>query len=463
MGRNITTNLVVTLTAKQRALQDGTPKFLPTGESRACYAMLSTVATAGLAFLDKYFQPTRASTSTYSASSQNIGVHQYTTGGDAQTTAGLFSGGSTTATPVSSGATAGWVHATNSAGEFGNAMIDVYSNSTASPVSNRNSASTNKYYSNHMFVDSDHADRSIVYTLNGPTFRAVGRIDGDYNYDYPGTCFFNITGINANMYGSASYNAVRKELAVLSFTATAGSFTLSLFQGIDFDKYPSPALAFADAAVVRTDKAVSLAVSSSWATNDVESFYNPKPTLCDNGDIYVTVMFISVAFKLYKLVRDGALNQTVTAVASKTLTTSYGRDTNFYYGQRRIQSRDGGAVLCFCTYYYYGSGVQTFIIDKRQSLVSASTMFDSTHTAAGFIPVPYGDSGFAEFFCGNGYASNYASAYITAVVERSGATNSLLQTGTNILMPYFPVPNTTNYLGFTQVVDFSMLTNQFIV
>ena len=38
-----------------------------------------------------------------------------------------------------------------------------------------------------------------------------------------------------------------------------------------------------------------------------------------------------------------------------------------------------------------------------------------------------------------------------------------VQTGTNVYLPYAPVPNTTNYPGFTQVVDYAMLDNQALV
>ena len=79
----------------------------------------------------------------------------------------------------------------------------------------------------------------------------------------------------------------------------------------------------------------------------------------------------------------------------------------------------------------------------------------------GVIPVPYGDSGFATYWASNCYASNYVGGYITGAVERDG-DNDLVQMASAMYLPYFPGPNTTNYPGFTQVVDYSLLTNQYL-
>ena len=470
MGRNISvaTAVATALTPRQAAVagQNGTPKALSLGQTaRACYAMMSynTSSTgAGIVYFDKYFHqvvPDRRM-DTNSTVSQS-GNYQYMASGDAQINNAAFGGSvsSTSSQPSSSG-TSNYMNATNAAGEFGNAMIDAFSNSTANPPTVRNSSWPIKYYLNQMFVDSDHSDRTMAYILNGNVYRAVSRIDGDYNYDLVGTSSYSVASVNGNMYGSASYNNVRKELVILSYNSSGGAYTLTTYQGIDFDKYPSPYDAFNASGVTRTDKSVSFA--SWWQVNNNESYYNIKPTLCDNGDVYVTVMFTSNSFYLLKVTRDASLNPTASVISSKSLTTSYGRDQGVYYGQKRIQSRDGGAVLCFCPYYYYGAGVYTWLIDKRKSTYVNTSQFDSGDSGCGYIPVPYGDDGFAEYYCGNAYASNYSGSYITAVVQRGGAVNSggFIQTGTNLYLPYFPLPNTTNYPGFTQVVDFACLTNQ---
>jgi hypothetical protein len=465
MGINVFAPVAVILTAKQRALQNGTPKALPNGEARACYAMLSyntSSGVGGLAFYDKFFQPVRASTAPHSLTSLGaLGNYHHSTSGDAQTNLGLFGGNvNTTSAQSATNASATYLNSSVAGGEFGNAFIDAFSNSSASPQTSRNSTWATKHYLNQMFVDSDHSDKSIIYVLGNGLFRAVSRIDGDSGYDYYGTTATSITGLNASMWGSGSYNSVRKELVILSYAGAGGSFTLMTYQGVDFNKYKSPAEALVAPGVVRIDKAVSFA--ANWSAANNESNFNIKPTLCDNGDVYVTCMFESSSLSLWRVVRDASLSPTVTYISAKGTTTSYGRSQGDHYGQRRIQARDGGAVMAFCPYYYYGAGLRTWLIDKRKSTYLNASMIDSTDASAGTQPVPYGDSGFAAYFCGNVYASGTTGAYVTGSMERGG-TGLIVQTGSNILLPYFTAPNTTNYPGFTQVTDYSMLDNQALV
>lgn len=461
MGIN-TFNLNSTPSAKQRGLQNGTPKMLPAGEARACYAMLSynvAQASGGVVFFDKHFQPVRPSSGNPGANTNvaSLGNGHFAGAGDAQHYAGLLGASTTTANQPSSSAAALMLNSTNSAGEFGNTGIDVYSNSSPAPVAGRSTDRSVKSLMNATFFNSDHADRAIVYLLNGPLLRAVSRIDGDNNFDYFNTAAYSIPGVHASMYGSASYNAARKELVVLSYAAAGGSYTLSSFQGIDFDKYPSPAAAFADTAVVRVDRAV---VFPSWVGADGESLYSVKPTLTDDGSVFVSVFTPAASLRLYKVSRGADLAILSTSmVAQKAVTTSYGRDQGVAYGQRTLQSRDGGAVMCFSQYYYYGAGMVSFVVDKRKSSYLSTTMLESADTAAGYIPMPYGDSGFASYYCGNVYSTSYAGGYVIGCVER-GANGVIVQTASAFLLPYFPMPNTTNYPGFTQVTDYSMVDNQ---
>lgn len=462
MGIN-TYNLTTVQTPKQRALQNGSPKALPHGEARACYAMLSyntSQSSGGAVFFDKHFQPVRAMAgnpgSTSNASS--LGNFHYAAAGDGQSYSGLFSGAASTSGQASSSASGNMINSTNAAGEFGNTAIDAFSNSSLAPSTSRNIDRSVKGTLNATFVSSDHADRSIVYLLNGTTFRAVSRIDGDPSYDYFNTSAYSIPGVVTSMFGSASYNATRKELVVLSYAGAGGSYTLSTFQGIDFDKNPSPAVAFADPAVVRTDKAVVL---PNWAGADGESLYSVKPILVDDGSVFITAFTPAASFRLYKISRLADLSVlSTTLIAQKSVTTSYGRDQGVAYGQRQIQARDGGAVMCFAQYYYYGAGMVSFVIDKRRSTYLSTTALESADTAAGYHPIPYGDSGFASYYCGNAYAGNPAGSYVSGCVERAGAAGVLTQVGGNFLLPYFPSPNTTNYPGLTQVTDYSMLDNQ---
>lgn len=447
-------------------LQAGTPKQLEAGKPRACYAMLSYQTAQGwygAAFYDKFFQPVVANTYDYGSNSAIAGNNYYIADSTLQQGAQVFNNTSATQTRISSNSSSSHVHATNAAGELGNAMVDVYSNSTLSRTQSRSSSWNNKYYTNQMVVNSNHKDRSIVYILIGTTFRAISRIDGDYSYNRRGTTHYDISGVNGNMWGTASYNNTRKELVILSFVNSSGSYKLITYKGIDFDLYPSPHAAFTAEGVTRKE-IVSFTLGANWNTNNEESYYNLKPVLTNDGTIFTTVMFSSSTFSIYKTIR-AADAATITSSVYQTqysLTTSYGRDQGIYYGQRTISSRDGDAVIAFCPYYYYGAGIYSYVIDRKNNTYYQPTFLNSTSSSDGFIPVPYGDDGFAVFYCGNGYAGNNQGNYITGMCSRNG-TGVFEQSGTNIYMSYHTGPNTTNYAGFTQVVDYTMLTNQNVI
>lgn len=467
MGRSTTqvSATSVALTAKQRALQDGTPKWLQPGMPRACYAMISNNTASnqgGVVFYDKYFQATRAVGYMESPTSPGVnseGVYNYFPPSSTFYATNQLSSFTVTQTAQASTSTH-HIGGTHSAGMFGNATLDVYSNATHNSTRVRNNDALSKAYLNTMVVDSDHADKLIVYTLDQGVFRAKSLLNGDHVFDYHGTTGFTIPLLSTGMRGSASYNAVRKELIILNLPTDSASGTLYTYRGIDFDRFPSPAAAFAAAGVTRNDWPLTI---SSYAGGYTESYHKMLPVLCDNGDIYFTSMRPHSGIRLYKCTRNTNGSVLLSSfVGAKTLTTTYGLDNGASQGQRRIMSRDGGAVLCFCPYYYYECGVQTWLIDKRESSYLDTNFFDSTGSGNGMQPMPYGDSGFAEFYARNVYASNPTGGYITAFVERNGA-GVMGQSNGAIYLPYFTYPNTTNYPGMTQVVDFNLLTNQTLV
>lgn len=454
------------LSNKRRALQQGTPKWLPAGEARAAYALLSNNTSStvgGVAFFDKYFQPVRPSVNPSASGTPSMtGNFQNAASGDIQLYSGLFYGISATQTQASTTATTNFMNATNAAGEFGNAMVDVFSNSTIVSSYNRSANNyANKHSLNRSFIDSDHSDQTIAYIQYGQVLRAVSRIQGDVSFNAPGTKHITLTDLSSSSYGSMTYNAVRRELVAVQYVGSGGNMKVITWKNVDFNRFPSPHIAMTQPDVIKVTK--TLASMVSWSVNNAESYYNSKPVLCDNGDIYLSVMFTSSTLSMYKLVRDANLDITVSLVGTRTLTTSYGADQNpTQYGQRKIQSRDGGSVLCFCAYYYYGAGMASFIVDKRKSTWINNSWMQDSNTAAGVIPVPFGDNGFAAYFCGNVYASNYTGGYITSACLRDG-DNDIVQTASAMYLPYFTLPNTTNYPGFTQVVDYSMLDNQALV
>lgn len=466
MGRNLNfstnagTDLLDrgTLSYRGRADQYGSPKWLEVGQARACYALMSyntSQATGGAMFFDKFFHPVRPFSRTDEITNGQSGNGQYSASGASQNNSGLFNGVNPTQSYPANSVSSNFLNSTNSAGEFGNAMMDPFSNSTLVAAYSRNNSTNSKMYMNASFINSDHIDQRYAYLLYNGTIMAVDRIDGGIEYSAIGTNAFTITGLNANMLGAASYNDVRKELVVMNYKAS-GIFDLIVYQGVDFNSSKSPARFMSNPAITKTTVQVTL---PSWPKNNNESQYRPLPVLCDNGDIFVTVMFTSNSLALYKLTKGAGLSFTPTLVASRTLTTSYGLENGFQYGQRSIQSRDGGAVLNFCQYYYYGSGIASFIIDKRKSSCNTTLGFNTSDSNYGHQPIPFGDDGFSCYYAGNAYAGSHSGSYLTGFFNRDG-DGIMVKTGNNMYLPYFPYPNTTNYPGLTQVVDYSLLNNQ---
>ncbi len=344
-----------------------------------------------------------------------------------------------------------YVQGTNQCGEFGNAGIDIYSDGTYSHPYSRYADGNVKDLLNDSAINSDHTNRRIVYLLISGVVRAVDRLYGTYNYPLENTADYSVSSLNSNMRGSASYNRSRQELTILSYSSSNGSYNVYTFANVDFDRYPSPSVALARPEVVRTNSTVSL--SSNWSVNSSESYYSLKPVVTDSGKVYVSVFFESSSLTLYEFTRSGTSAITGTYVTALGTTTSYGRDQGTAYGQRTITSRDGTSVATFCPYYYYGSGIKCFMIDKTNNTYSTYAYNDTSY---GHQIVPWLDNGWIFIYCGNGYAGNYGGNYIqdSFVKSRTGGFSSQ---GQKSYFPYYPGPNTTNYPGFSQVVDYVLL------
>lgn len=357
----------------------------------------------------------------------------------------------TQSAPGSSSGT--FINFTPNLGEFGHAAQDIYSDGTFSR-SQRNGnqgSTTEKHYLNLSAIDSDHSDKRNVYLLSGGTIRCVDRLYGTWNYPKTGTSSYTVSSLNTNMYGSASYHSGRKEMVILSFSSSSGAFNVITFQNLDLNTYPDPSVAFARPEVVRVNSTVSL--STGWNTNDSESYYNLKPVVTDNGTVFVTVMFTQNNFRLYQFTRSGTSPVTATNPATLGLTTSYGLEQGVNYGQRRITSRDGSTVAQFCVYYYYGSGINCFMINKRGNTY---TTYSYNDTSFGISVVPYKESGWAFCYNGNFYASNWSGAYIMSWFQ-TNSSGGFTQTGTTYYLPGAPTPNTTNYPMLVPVTDYDLL------
>ena len=456
MGRFLTTSQ--TSTTENKSLQNGTPKFLDSSSgSRACYALMSSNG-GGVAFYDKFFQQIRADKYiAYSTSGGNGGNYQNSPSGDVQITSGLFYNTSSTSTQASSNSTSNYMNATNASGELGNYMMDAFSNSTITSCTSRSNSWHHKSTTAAMVVNSDHTNKRIVYIRNGASFRAIDRLDGTYAYDKYNTKSYTIPGANTSMTGAASYNNTLKRLVLINYVTSGGQFKITTYDGIDFDKNPSPLEAFtANGVTVSTTATFTI---PSWSANNNESYYGLQPVLCDNGKVIVTVMFTGSSFSLYEVVISNNV-AVATLKLTSSLTTSYGREQGTYYGQKILQSRDMNSVLMFVPYYYHGSGLRAFIINKRFGTYSVATGLENTGSSGGTQPLPYGNNGFCSYFVGNVYASNHGGGYVQGFVDVNENTGEIIASGSRIYLPYFPLVNTTNYPAMTQVTDYSLLDNQ---
>lgn len=351
-------------------------------------------------------------------------------------------------------ASSNWVNATNAAGEFGNAMIDAYSDGTLSNVYNRyQSDGSVKHNLNYSAINSDHSNKRIVYILRDSVIRAVDRLYGSHHVPMGGTADFSVSSLNSSMTGSASYHSGRKELTIISYVSSGGSYNCFTYQNVDFDLYPDPYIALNRPEVVRVNATLSLA--SSWQNNTSDAYYNLKPVTTNNGNVYVSVFWEGVSLGLYQFTRSGTSAITATYITQITTTTSYGRDQGANYGQRQITSRDGTSVATFCPYYYYGCGIRCYMIDKTNNTY---TTFSQNSSATGCMTIPYGDSGWAFAMCQNSYASNATGSFVHSTWAKTAA-GGFSQTHANQYWPYFVGPDTTNYPGFTQVTDYVLLTD----
>lgn len=431
-----------------------TPGVVGTG-ARFSYGLTSynpTNSVGGVQFYDSNFLVPINNGQYYSVNSWNVSTGIYLNNSTNQNYQSFFNWVADTTSNAGSTGTANYLNSTNSNGEFGNACVDIFSDGTMGRAQRMSNNSYNKHYLNLYAINSDHSNRRIVYLLTNGTIFAVDRLYGSYNARLEGTSSYTVSSLNTSMTGSASYNYARKELTILSFSATNGSYNVITFQNVDFNLYPDPSVALTQPGVVRVNSTVSLA--TSWAVNGGESYYNLKPVVTANGLVYVVVFFSSSSLALYSFTRSGTTAITATYVTALSTTTSYGVDQGIQYGLRPITSRDGTSVAVFCPYYYYGSGVECFMIDKTNNTY---TTYSANDTGYGYTVLPYGNSGWAFYYNGNNYASNYSGGYITAVYTRNQA-GGFTNTGSSIYMPTHPAPNTTNYPGMSMVVDYMMLS-----
>jgi hypothetical protein len=374
-----------------------------------------------------------------------------------------------TQTSMSSSAYTLPIPGTASMGEYGQACVLASERGVISPFYMRSFTTSNvsMIRANRAFVNSDHQNKKLTMQfssgwlttspLQTPIPRAVASTAPFFRPQKDLTSIFSTYdggSQTTSMYGSASYNNVRKELMVATFTSTTnGRVNVAIWKNFNFDAVNG------DVSTLGNPDVLLNTTLASW-TNSNEGRFNSKWVLVDDGSIFVSSFNensnTTFLWKITRAAGDASLSNT--QVDTQSMTTSYGIDQGEAYGQRQMQTRDGSMVVNWMVYYYYQCGIRSWVIDKRYS--SWARGFSENNTTSGTHPVKYQDDGFAYYVAGNYYSSNFSGAYIGAFTSRglTAGASPVTYTGT-LYQPVAPGPNTTNYPGLTHVMEYDFQTD----
>lgn len=374
-----------------------------------------------------------------------------------------------TQTSMSSSSYALPVPGTASMGEYGQAAVMASERGVISPyyMRSRTTTQTSMVQANRAFVNSDHLNKKLTLQfssaflttspLQTPIPYAVANPAPYYRPQKDLTSIFSTYDAGSqttSMFGSASYNNVRRELMVATFTSTTpGRVNVAIWKNFNFDAVNG------DVSTLGAPDVLLNTTLASW-TNSNEGRFNSKWVLVDDGSIFVSSMNEgSNTCNLWKITRnvgDTVLSNTL--VDNQSMTTSYGIDQGTSFGQRQMQTRDGSMVVNWMVYYYYQCGIRSWVIDKRYS--SFARGFSENNTTSGTYPVKYKNNQFAYYIAGNYYSGNFTAASIGAFTSRglTAASAPVTYTGT-MYQPIAPGPNTTNYPGLTHVMEFDFQTD----
>jgi hypothetical protein len=369
-----------------------------------------------------------------------------------------------TQTSMSSSAYSLPLNGTASMGEYGQAaaMASERGIIMSSTIRMLTTSSSAPVRANRAFVNSDHQNKKLTLMFsNGflttcpiqtPVPYAVTTTDPFVRPKKDLTTIFSTYdggSQTTSMYGSASYNAVRQELMVATFTSTTnGRVNVAIWKNFNFDAVNG------DVATLGNPDVLLNTTLASW-TNSNEGRYNSKWVLVDDGSIFVSSFNEgnnnTYLWKITRAAGDASLSNTL--LDSQSMTTSYGLDQGEPFGQRQMQTRRGNLVVSWMVYYYYQCGCRSWVIDKRNSTWARG--LSDNNTDNGTYPVKYEDDGFAWAYNGNYYASNYTAGYIRATTFPSTTTGgSPVTYTTTVYYPSAPGPNTTNYPGLTHVWEY---------
>ena len=353
--------------------------------------------------------------------------------------------------------------ATWTSSNVGHASIDAFGNGSFKPTPVNY---LDKAYLTRYIYNSDHTDKSIVYVLFGNQIKAMSRTMFSQSsnmaqntnvFVFPSADGASFTG---SMAGSASYNNTRKEFIALSHVSN-NNFRVWHYKGIDFDTYPNPAEAFANA----TTATFFDLTTPSFNSNNNSTHRQLQPVLCDDGTAWLAYFDDSHGLYTTKFTPptngtgmgsgEGGTTVNATGTYGMSATTSYGFSQGVTYGMVMVESTDGKAIGFMGPYYYYGAGAVVQVVNKRSNTGSRGTHQD-TQSTYGNAMVPYRDDSITVIRNENFYSSNYGGQYAHKLFMAApdGATGIITSTSSRFYFPHAPGPNTTNYVGSGFVNDY---------
>lgn len=363
------------------------------------------------------------------------------------------------------GDTTQMAYATNASSEFGNDGGFFASERGVMSANQTRFASQWTHRASFAFVNSDHADKTKVLQVDSGQLQVSPlwspRVSGLIAPSRPERKGMTPTSVISgsaisNMIGSGSYNQVRKEFClVASNPGKTGMYDFYIWTGIDFDGNGVDVTALSAAAPITFQVDVStVAAVTGWT---VETQYHVSPVLCDDGTVYLALMFPSSVLRAYRVTRpSGPTPALVTYISQQTLNSvAYGLEQGQAFGAKSMQTRDGNMVIIWCPYYYYGSGFVSYVIDKRSGTIAPGPYLN---TSLSYNLVKYRDDSFALYLSNQAAgSSNSTGAYISHVISRRAGQIPLVNAAT-IYMPEFP-SNVQNYWALTHVWEYNLQSN----
>ena len=302
------------------------------------------------------------------------------------------------------------------------------------------------------YFTSDHTNRSIIYGYsNGKIYARHINAPSLHDTPYVNTESYAPTAGHMQIRGTAAYNNTLKELHLV-YDLSTNQYQVRKFTNWDFDAYPDPTVAAANATHA-FDYAVNLI---GFTTSNNESKYNSKMLLRDDGQLHMYTFFTSS-----KMANHYWTNPTASATISATQgntasnTTSYGYEQGEEWGQHIISSRDGKNYAFISPYYYYQSGLNTMYSGMKETSNGPSVTIQNQNSSVGLSVLPWRDDGFCTYYASNSYASNSSGSYLFNFTG-IGGTEGRLFTATNNYkyLPLFHGANTTSYPGIACVNDY---------